>query len=266
MAQTDFNPRTPHGVRLNRAIVEALARAISTHAPLTGCDLLVMYAASQGGRFQPTHPSRGATTPCRNSETTEAYFNPRTPHGVRLQISQALARPLLFQPTHPSRGATHPTDQTGRDHRISTHAPLTGCDSIPGWHMFSGRNFNPRTPHGVRHYTLRITYTAKVFQPTHPSRGATRRSCAPAICRKFQPTHPSRGATRDKEGKTIPYQISTHAPLTGCDSTRPAGNGWRNYFNPRTPHGVRPGHVWTRTEYGDISTHAPLTGCDLHLI
>ena len=33
-------------------------------------------------------------------------------------------------------------------------------------------------------------------------------------------------------------------------------------FNPRTPHGVRPGPVRPSWPRRDISTHAPLTGCD----
>ena len=80
----NFNPRTPHGVRL-KAMAGGLSHAI----------------------FQSTHPSRGATDAkwcismyclisihapltgcdCHPSGTPEKsfYFNPRTPHGVRQQ-------------------------------------------------------------------------------------------------------------------------------------------------------------------------------------
>ena len=55
--------------------------------------------------FQSTHPSRGATGFfCRRHPIAE-YFNPRTPHWVRLREMGPLHRPM----------------------DISTHAPLTGC-------------------------------------------------------------------------------------------------------------------------------------------
>ena len=37
---TDFNPRTPHGVRPYRLNVLCLFITISIHAPLTGCDIM----------------------------------------------------------------------------------------------------------------------------------------------------------------------------------------------------------------------------------
>ena len=144
--------------------------------------------------------------------------------------------------------------------------------------------FNPRTPHGVRPRQKPEQDVKGVFQPTHPSRGATcwRWSTPPGG--GFQPTHPSRGATGVGSLWSVRPGISTHAPLTGCDcwsKSRP----WRRwYFNPRTPHGVRqsllqnfgivhsfqPTHpsrgatAFDNTNFRAfcISTHAPLTGCD----
>ena len=62
-AYRDFNPRTPHGVRLNFVGLKTCGDLISIHAPRMGCDL-----------FQ-----RGLQRNCPNW-----HFNPRTPHGVRL--------------------------------------------------------------------------------------------------------------------------------------------------------------------------------------
>ena len=56
--------------------------------------------------------------------------------------------------------------------------------------------------------------------------------------------------------------ISTHAPLTGCDSAGQPAGGQIRHFNPRTPHGVRPMFSGWPTSRATISTHAPLTGCD----
>ena len=56
---------------------------------------------------------------------------------------------------------------------------------------------------------------------------------------KFQSTHPSRGATAVVVIYKIAGRISIHAPLTGCDRDSIFSGWWRNYFNPRTPHGVR---------------------------
>ena len=154
----DFNPRTPHGVRLVTA--------------LTG---------ATGALFQSTHPSRGATGPeairccwrpdfnprtphgvrlvyfpwrrwhshfnprtphgvrlnIDNMFCTTVDFNPRTPHGVRLYLSEQLLTQGKFQPTHPSRGAT-----------VLFTQQWDGVD-----------NFNPRTPHGVR----------QAYHPAHPA-------------------------------------------------------------------------------------------------
>ena len=146
---------------------------ISTHAPLTGCDLPWACRIWWNFLFQPTHPSRGAT---------------------RAGMMRRCRR-KIFQPTHPSRGAT--------------------CVELYAFPVVS-------------------------FQPTHPSRGATRRIANPRpVYQRFQPTHPSRGATNYNKRERTASGISTHAPLTGCD--------W--YFT-------------VRLVSFSISTHAPLTGCD----
>ena len=78
-----------------------------------------------------------------------------------------------------------------------------------------------------------------VFQPTHPSRGATDLINVLSIFLKFQPTHPSRGATGDfKSLSTFSSNFNPRTPhgvrLDRLDITSANGN-----FNPRTPHGVR---------------------------
>ena len=126
------------------------------------------------GIFQSTHPMRGATLPIFVERTGSIYFNPRTPCGVRraeyvnFELSFAISihaphagcdkgsKRLLclvnkFQSTHPMRGATFPPRPDRRAAGISIHAPHAGCDRQFKIDVFGAKNFNPRTPCGVRH-------------------------------------------------------------------------------------------------------------------
>ena len=113
LATADFNPRTPYGMRLERhsghlnspvfqsthplrdatggGYTNLTILDISIHAPLTGCD--------------------GFT---KRSMSKCAYFNPRTPYGMRLN-------PFIVR----QQRAT-----------ISIHAPLTGCDIVCSIYQF----------------------------------------------------------------------------------------------------------------------------------
>ena len=150
---TNFNPRTPCGVRQRDDLQVMISPRISIHAPLAGCDA-------------PT-----PTSSCRHN-----YFNPRTPCGVRRTQATAPWRICAFQSTHPLRGATGATRSTGRSREfqsthplrgatrapkeiidgntISIHAPLAGCDDCSVPSAYLDLNFNPRTPCGVRHIGL----------------------------------------------------------------------------------------------------------------
>ena len=191
-----------------------------------------------GFGFQPTHPSRGATN----------------------YISDRLIEALLFQPTHPSRGATGLSNIGSARHNISTHAPLTGCDrhAIQGGFTFSrnfnprtphgvrlpfpsmcaaNRYFNPRTPHGVRHSTLFSgSLSTTYFNPRTPHGVRLRLRALHVLSAEFQPTHPSRGATVCiLHGHFYAPCISTHAPLTGCDPTVRRVNIFHIQFQPTHP-------------------------------
>ena len=126
---TNFNPRTPYGMRLqpcrftrrNQKISihapltgcdqaheeapKAIAN-ISIHAPLTGCDCNASLIQSVNKRFQSTHPLRDATTNWTFWSKDFDDFNPRTPYGMRPKNTITKYLHLL----------------------ISIHAPLTGCD------------------------------------------------------------------------------------------------------------------------------------------
>ena len=144
-----FNPRTPCGVRHLHHDTQRRTRRfqsthplrgattlqggalslpnISIHAPLAGCDSPCNGVSLCCRAFQSTHPLRGATC---------------TAYGRKCEYA--------FQSTHPLRGATSTPRHATQDTAISIHAPLAGCDGPQGVPGDVGRDFNPRTPCGVR--------------------------------------------------------------------------------------------------------------------
>ena len=182
--------------------------------------------------------------------------------GVRPSCSRVIMSCHIFQSTHPLRGATR---RSGGDRvlpLISIHAPLAGCDLQARQGLPAFRDFNPRTPCGVR-----LETRMRVSKPI-----------------KFQSTHPLRGATITRTPARRGHGISIHAPLAGCDfsSTRTAAAP--RHFNPRTPCGVRQSTILSISRLlefqsthplrgatsvqrsprnrNTISIHAPLAGCD----
>ena len=238
---SNFNPRTPYGMRLKVCPMEIIVFIISIHAPLTGCDFLSYSSLLHSLNFNPRTPYGMRPLSLQHLKDLKLYFNPRTPYGMRHTIiavpipatSISIHAPLtgcdfapffkcavllLFQSTHPLRDATCLMEWTQNFLQISIHAPLTGCD------------------HHLHHQTD-LYY---LFQSTHPLRDAT---CLMEWTQNF-------------------LQISIHAPLTGCDmspsflavcafifqSTHPLRDATipifiecivQIDFNPRTPYGMR---------------------------
>ena len=193
-----------------------LCCTISTHAPRTGSDVsnsasicLIL--------FQPTLPARGATVKGEALCSNLRNFNPRSPHGERLKEGFSLFNHQVFQPTLPARGATLLPDAPAVADGISTHAPRTGSDICASRHPADGSDFNPRSPHGERPFSLYNDGLYTVFQPTLPARGATRDYSMKVSAQIFQPTLPARGATR----------LVWHDTIVDIN------------FNPRSPHGER---------------------------
>ena len=81
----------------------------------------------------------------------------------------------------------------------------------------------------------------------------------------FQSTHPVRGATDTPDDNLYGYDlISIHAPRAGCDAGCIWWSGTRQYFNPRTPCGVRLMDGFGLQWLEQISIHAPRAGCDYY--
>ena len=141
-----------------------------------------------------------------------------------------------FQSTHPARGATRCTCASGGPSQISIHAPREGCDLVLAVLVAVSLYFNPRTPRGVRPWSRGKSNSSKVFQSTHPARGAT---ISLAILR---------GAN----------SISIHAPREGCDALAAVLLPAIPYFNPRTPRGVRRPATRGRSHLGhDFNPRTP---------
>ena len=92
-----------------------------------------------------------------------------------------------------------------------------------------------------------------------PRAGCDQRRQAEAWKTKiFQSTHPVRGATGSVSSMTIHLMISIHAPRAGCDLD---GDGDRHGhpadFNPRTPCGVRRSNHWQRVHRWHFNPRTP---------
>ena len=165
--------------------------------------------------------------------------------------------------------------------------PRTPCGVRHNSHhnLQDHRNFNPRTPCGVRLPTQRKKTGKKLFQSTHPLRGAThlhrshpyhasnvnpRTPCGvrqefphhPYQSYEFQSTHPLRGATERQitKNRFIKFQ-STH-PLRGATRhfAPPVSNG--KIFQSTHPLRGATDVRLDLLQVVDISIHAPLAGCD----
>ena len=75
-----FNPRSPHGERQDACFACAHSIRISTHAPRTGSDRMLVLLALTASAFQPTLPARGATcfVPAWTALTFISTHAPRT--------------------------------------------------------------------------------------------------------------------------------------------------------------------------------------------
>ena len=124
--RSNFNPRTPCGVRPPKP-----------------------QEAAQAAPFQSTHPLRGATAAhlrlgARISISIHAPLAgcdlPASPHAADDDIS--IHAPLA--------GCDVMAIAPWRLSKISIHAPLAGCDSVREAYCKAPVHFNPRTPCGVR--------------------------------------------------------------------------------------------------------------------
>ena len=100
---------------------------VSIHAPREGCDFEAVDLAKALGKFQFTHPGRGATSK-RRQVIFDAKFQFTHPGRGATGFTEYNIRPATFQFTHPGRGATSNSAPRRVDNVVSIHAPREGCD------------------------------------------------------------------------------------------------------------------------------------------
>ena len=192
---------------------------ISIHAPRTGSDPCPPYPDNQQWQISIHAPRTGSDVICYTTKPVETHFNPRSPHGERLNCFRY--RPCIdtFQSTLPARGATDACFACAHSIRISIHAPRTGSDAVRVGHLlrrdaisihaprtgsdaqvqhspFDAADFNPRSPHGERQLHLLPPSAAVNFNPRSPHGE-----------RRVSPF-----------ASPLLHRISIHAPRTGSDA------------------------------------------------
>ena len=181
--------------------------------------------------------------------------------GVRPSCSRVIMSCHIFQSTHPMRGATR---RSGGDRvlpLISIHAPLAGCDLQARQGLPAFRDFNPRTPCGVRRDMV-IGYITSLPISIHaPLAGCDHYAhTGSAWPWNFNPRTPC-GVRRAEIKKYVQVEEfqSTH-PLRGATSSPPKPLSMQTRFQSTHPlRGATPCSSQPRSCSGFQSTH-PLRG------
>ena len=126
---SDFNPRTPRGVRPVRQFSTQRKAVFQSTHPARGATLDDFARTCVLMEFQSTHPARGATLPERGhkGQAGISIHAPREGCDGDDGLSELTGK--RFQSTHPARGATKRLRPAERVETISIHAPREGCDA-----------------------------------------------------------------------------------------------------------------------------------------
>ena len=154
--KTDFNPRTPCGVRL---------------------DIGALYITDDG--FQSTHPLRGATRTRWPDADCKRHFNPRTPCGVRPGQKYVKlggnGEISIHAPLAGCDSASSPIINASP--YFNPRTPCGVRHGIPGFRCAGAAYFNPRTPCGVRPGAFHQRLPARTdFNPRTPC-GVRQQNC-----------------------------------------------------------------------------------------
>ena len=195
--------------------VEASSGArISTHAPRAGSDPSFLPCVSHSRRFQPTLPVRGAT-----DQLDSAFNGPDiSTHAPRAGSDSFRLNPLVRI-------------------LISTHAPRAGSDWVERAKSPVRTDFNPRSPCGERPKVPPLSSPLRLFQPTLPVRGATRRCVRTSTSTSSISTHAPRAGSdkRSRRCSSIPKRFQPTLPVRGATGARVSPVKARYQFQPTLP-------------------------------
>ena len=148
---------------------------ISIHAAQEGCDYYAQNIITCFARFQSTQPKRAAT------KTLKGLIDQID---ISIHAAQEGCDAIWLQPDYAMwyisiHAAQEGCDDTlngicSRTAIISIHAAQEGCDNILRAVTLMLRNFNPRSPRGLRPLTRKHTHFLTIFQSTQPKRAATK--------------------------------------------------------------------------------------------
>ena len=149
-----------------------------------------------------------------------------------------------------------------------------------------GQRFNPRSPRGERRQPPQDHLIESDVSTHAPHAGSDHVATSPGpTSRQFQPTLPTRGATKEAKQFTALVHVSTHAPHAGSDGwaaawvvapwmfqptlptrgatrKRTTRQRFQHRFNPRSPRGERQYAPGADRRHLHVSTHAPHAGSD----
>ena len=146
---------------------------------------------------------------------------------------------------------------------ISIRAPLAGCDEEATAMLAELKDFNPRTPCGVRQSCKALNVYGGKFQSAHPLRGAT--LPCPAIPRRrlhFNPRTPCGVRLQIFLKKIPPIAFQSAHPLRGATPLTNA-SARSNPFQSAHPLRGATSSMSPFSTSETISIRAPLAGCDL---
>ena len=146
---------------------------------------------------------------------------------------------------------------------ISTHAPRAGSDPITATLILIGCYFNPRSPCGERLEGFAKGLLPRVFQPTLPVRGATRREFYWLLHQiNFNPRSPCGERLSPSIGESSTR--TNFNPRSPCGERRDNSMKWMDTlrFQPTLPVRGATREAERLREGDAISTHAPRAGSD----
>ena len=224
----NFNPRSPHGERLQSIWHTAGSFHISIHAPRTGSDQLYELGMLSPTQFQSTLPARGATLLMPFTAMLAIFQSTLPARGATACEAVQVAAMCVFQSTLPARGATRKLLAT----------------------LSARSHFNPRSPHGERRYRAKTTAARmKHFNPRSPHGERRPRMVASSAARNFNPRSPHGERPLNAYGITETKAFQSTLPARGATYRAKTTAARMKHFNPRSPHGERLGSLAMQLEY-----------------